>query len=293
MPDASPFALSPVAVRRAFARAAARFDEHAVLHREVADRLDERLAYMQLRPAVAIDLGAGTGYAGRLLERRYRRADILLVDIVPGMLGVAQRRRRWFARSRPVCADAARLPLADESVDLVLSNLAFPFCAPLDPVIAECRRVLRTGGLMLFSTFGPATLQELRAAWARVDADAHVNVFLDMHDVGDALIRGGFASPVMDRENIVLTYRTLEALVRDLRGTGMRNSLAARPRTLRGRRRLAALREAYESLRRDDVLPATFEIVFGHAWKPAPDARPQDGSTVATFPLRNLQRRQP
>lgn len=248
---------------------------------------------MQIAPTWIIDLGAGTGFGARLLEVRYRQAQVLLLDAAPAMLGAARRqRRRWFSRARHLCADAARIPLRDASVELVFSNLMLPWCEDLPGVFAECQRVLRPGGLLLFSTLGPATLQELRAAWSTIDQRPHVNIFLDMHDVGDALIRGGFAAPVMDRENLRLTFRHVEGLLRELHGTGAHNSHVARRRGLTGRATLEALRAAYEVYRTSDVLPATFEIVFGHAWKPEPGAKPQDGSTVATFPFKNLSRRQ-
>jgi len=282
------------AVRRAFARAATFFDEAAVLHREVGQRLLDRLQYMQLAPAVVIDLGAGTGYCARLLEARYPSARILALDLSPGMLQLARaQRRRWFSRSRFVATDAARLAIQDAATDLVFSNLMLPWCEDLRTVFAECQRVLRPGGLLLFSTLGPSTLQELRAAWSTVDEHPHVHVFPDMHDIGDTLIGAGFAAPVMDRENLRLTYGKLDGLLQDLKRTGAQNCHLERARGLFGRGTFRALRDAYEPYRQADVLPATFELVYGHAWKGTVGSRPQDGSTVATFPLKNLSRRQP
>jgi malonyl-CoA O-methyltransferase len=280
------------AVRRAFDDAADRYDAHAALQREVADRLLERLDYTTVAPAAVLDLGAGTGYCAGLLERRYPRATLVLADLAPSMLAAArQRGRRFFSRRRYVCADANALPLAPHSVDLIVSSLMFQWCEDLQAVFGECRRILKPGGLLLFSTLGPDTLRELRAAWAVVDDAPHVNRFFDMHVVGDALIAAGFSSPVMERDDLTVTYGDVLTLMKDLKGIGAHNSHQQRARTLYGRERLARLGAAYERFRRDGLLPATYETVYGHAWAPRQDTRPQDGSTVATFPFTQLRKR--
>ncbi|MBM4226549.1 MAG: malonyl-ACP O-methyltransferase BioC [Gammaproteobacteria bacterium] len=277
------------AVRRSHARAAETYDAHAVLQREVAARLLARLDLMQLTPEVILDLGAGTGDSARALEARYPKATIILLDAVRQMLAKARsRRRRWFSRSRYLCADAAATGLKDQSIDLIHSNLALHWCTDPDAVLAECRRILKPRGLLIFSTVGPSTLQELRAAWASLDDSPHVHLFMDMHDIGDALIRAGFASPVMERDNLCVTYRDLAGLFADLRATGAVNSHPGRHKGLRGSGQQRALAAAYETHRRNGLLPATYEIVMGHAWIPEQGTRPQDGSTVATFPFHKL-----
>ena len=284
--------LDAQAVRRAFDAAAAHYDAHAALQREVADRLLARLDYMSVTPAVVLDLGAGTGYCTKLLERRYPKARILLADVAPAMLATARAgARRFFSRRGYVCADASALPLAGASIDLIVSSLTLQWCEDLGAVFAECARVLRPGGLLLFSTLGPDTLRELRAAWAAVDEAPHVNRFHDMHVVGDALIHGGLSSPVMERDDLTVTYEDVITLMRDLKGIGAQNHHLQRARALYGRQRLGRLAAAYEKYRRDGLLPATYETVYGHAWAPRHDTRPQDGSTVATFPMRGLKRR--
>lgn len=280
--------IDPTLIRRSFDAAAPTYDHHAVIQREVADRLLDRLEMMKLAPQIVVDLGAGTGYCARALERRYRKATVLLVDAAPAMLREASRHRRWRSRQRYAAADARALPLPDASVDLVLSSLAFQWCDTLEPAFRECRRVLKPGGLLLFSTLGPDTLKELRAAYATVDQLPHVNRFVDMHEVGDALIRAGFSSPVLEREDLTAMYGTVLELMRDLKGIGAVNLHDARPRHLSGRARLAAVVNAYEAYRRDGTLPAHYELVFGHGWV-APNARAQDGSSV--FPLHRLTRR--
>ena len=252
--------------RRSFEQAAQSYDAAAVLQQEVAQRLLERLDLMRLEPARVLDLGCGTGYCIPELMSRYKRADIVALDIARPMLEQARRRGRWLHRPRCVCGDAERLPFEDESFDLVFSNLMLQWCVDLDAAFAELQRVLRPGGLLLFTSFGPDTLKELRDSWAQVDGDTHVNAFLDMHDVGDALVKTRFADPVMDVERITVTYPDVWKLMRELKQIGAHNVTAGRPRGLTGKSHMQQLVNAYERYRQADVLPASYEIVNGHAW---------------------------
>jgi malonyl-CoA O-methyltransferase len=198
------------------------------------------------------------------------------------MLQTAGRRQSWLRRFARVCADAERLPLADGSVDLILSNLMLQWCNP-EPAFAEFRRVLAPHGLLSFTTLGPDTLRELRSAWGEVDSHTHVHQFIDMHDLGDALVRGGFASPVLDVERYTLTYPDVRRVAADLKATGAHNATMGRARGLTGRRQFMAMQTAYESFRQDGRLPATYEVVFAHAWTPDADLRRrnQEGATVS------------
>ena len=252
--------------RRSFEQAAQSYDAAAVLQQEVAQRLLERLDLMKLEPARVLDLGCGTGYCIPELMSRYKRADIVALDIARPMLEQARRRGRWLHRPRCVCGDAERLPFEDESFDLVFSNLMLQWCVDLDVAFAELQRVLRPGGLLLFTSFGPDTLKELRDSWAQVDGDTHVNAFLDMHDVGDALVKTRFADPVMDVERITVTYPDVWKLMRELKQIGAHNVTAGRPRGLTGKSHMQQLVNAYERYRQAEVLPASYEIVNGHAW---------------------------
>lgn len=252
--------------RRSFEQAAQSYDAAAVLQQEVAQRLLERLDLMKLEPARVLDLGCGTGYCIPELMSRYKRADIVALDIARPMLEQARRRGRWLHRPRCVCGDAERLPFEEESFDLVFSNLMLQWCVDLDAAFAELQRVLRPGGLLLFTSFGPDTLKELRDSWAQVDGDTHVNAFLDMHDVGDALVKTRFADPVMDVERITVTYPDVWKLMRELKQIGAHNVTAGRPRGLTGKSHMQQLVNAYERYRQADVLPASYEIVNGHAW---------------------------
>jgi malonyl-CoA O-methyltransferase len=278
-------------VRRAFERAAPGYDAVAVLQQRVCAEHLERLDLVRLEPAVVVDLGAGTGAGTLELRRRFGRGQVVAIDVAEGMLRLAGRRQRWFRRFHRVCADAAQLPLPDASVDLLFSNLVLHWCDDLDRVFAECRRVLRPGGLLTFTTYGPDTLVELRRAWAAADRRVHVNRFIDMHDLGDALVRAGLAEPVMDVERYTLTYGTVHDLMRDLKSLGGHNVNAGRSRALTGKGTLGRMLAAYESTRVDGRLPATFEVVFGHAWGATGTPRARAGGDVVV-PIIRIGRRQ-
>lgn len=261
-----PHHLDKRAVRVAFNRAAAGYDEAAGLQREVGDRLLERLDWIKFEPRTILELGCGTGHCTRVLEKRYRKARLVALDLAEAMLVRARRRGRWLHKTRYLCGDAERLPLASATVDLIFSSLTLQWCNDLGATFAEFRRVLRPGGIVLFSTFGPDTLHELRAAWAVVDGRSHVNRFLDMHDVGDALLRAGLGDPVMDVDRLRVDYANVRELMRDLKAIGAHNATADRPQGLTGRQRLAAVEQAYERQRTGGYLPASYEVVYGHAW---------------------------
>ncbi|HBU30463.1 MAG TPA: malonyl-[acyl-carrier protein] O-methyltransferase BioC [Thiobacillus sp.] len=268
-------------VRRAFDHAAASYDAHAVLQREVCDRLLERLDFMALQPARVLDIGTGTGYGLAHLRSRYSEAELYALDIAPAMLKAARARLpqpTWAQRavqrlmpgpsrsSRLICADMERLPLAPNSMNLVWSSLALQWAHDLDATLKGVHRVLAPGGLLMFATFGPDTLKELRAAFSAIDDAPHVNRFIDLHDIGDMLIHAGFASPVMEMDMLTLTYADLKSLMRDLKGIGAHNAAATRKRGLLGKAAWARLEQAYESNQIEGRLPATFEVIYGHAW---------------------------
>ncbi len=256
-------------VRRAFSRAAHRYDEVAVLQREVGDRMMERLDLVKLQPRLVLDLGCGTGLHSGALLRRYPKARLLALDLALPMLQCTRRRGRWLRRPVCLCGDMERLPLASGSIDLLWSNLAFQWSSDPGALFRECLRVLRPGGLLMFTTFGPGTLEELRQAWSEVDDRQHVSPFIDMHDLGDLLLHTGFAEPVMDVDRLQLTYGQVDDLMRDLKTLGAHNATEGRPRALTGKGRMEAMRRAYEAFRRDDgLLPASYEVVYGHAWAP-------------------------
>ncbi len=253
--------------RRTFSRAADSYDAHAVLQHEIADRLLERLDYVKLRPRRILDLGCGTGRASGALLRRYPGAEVVALDFALPMLAQARRRGRWLRRPRAVCGDMDCLPLAAQSFDLVFSSAAIQWSADPAGAIREMHRVLRPGGLLMFTSFGPDTLRELRIAWAEVDGAVHAHDFIDMHDYGDMLVAAGLADPVMDVERLTLTYADVHGLLRDLKAIGANNAAAGRARGLIGPARLRAFERAYERFRNaEGRLPASYEVIYGHAW---------------------------
>lgn len=264
-------------VRASFEKAAASYDSAAVLQREVSDRMAERLQYIKFQPQVVLDAGAGTGYGAAQLRAQYPEARVLELDLAQAMLQASRAKqqsgdgllKKLFRPSQPwqVVADIERLPLADASVDMIWSSLAIQWVNVPDGVFAEFRRVLKPEGMLMFSTLGPDTLHELRDAFAGVDRATHVNQFIDMHDLGDALMRAGFAEPVMDMEKIVLTYERARDVMADLKAIGAHNATSGRGRGLMGKHAWQRVEAAYESRRRDGKLPATYEVVYGHAWK--------------------------
>ncbi len=273
-----------------FNKAAATYDKHDQLQREVAKRALERLDYVTLEPTAVIDLGSGTGRGARALAGRYRRAAITHCDLAPAMLARARAEGpRWFSRQHYVCGDVERLPFAADRFDLAFSSLSVQWCVQLDHAFREVRRILKPGGLFLFTTLGPDTLRELRSAFAQISDAAHVNAFIDMHDIGDLLGHSGFADPVMETEYLTVEYDQVLDLMRDLKGIGAANAALERPRGLLGRTQLRALLAAYEPFRRDGKLPATYEVVYGHAW--VTDAPPPQRGHEQVFPLQQLRRR--
>ena len=277
-------------VRQAFDRASATYDGSAVLQARVRTELLDRLAPMTLDPRVVLDLGAGTGHGSIALKRLYPRATVIALDVAHSMLQEARRQSRPFRRFERVCADAFALPIADASVDLCFSSLLLQWCDDLDAVLTEIRRVLRPGGFASLSTLGPDTLRELRAAWSAADPGSHVNAFLDMHDVGDALGRAGFSEPVLDVDRVTLTYGDVLSLVRDLKRIGAHNVAATRRKGLTGRATWQAMVAAYEPFRRGGRLPASYEVVYCAAWGGAPRAAGAP-STEVRIPAGAIRRR--
>jgi malonyl-CoA O-methyltransferase len=285
------YTLDKQRVRAAFDRAARSYDAAAILQKEVRERMLSRLDLIKIEPKTILDAGAGTGHAGRALAQRYQGSYVVALDIAMGMLrqsGATQPWwRKWIESPRSsLCADIEQLPLAAGSMDFIWSSLAIQWCNDLDATFAGMARALRPDGLLMFSTFGPDTLKELRSATAADPDHVHVSRFIDMHDIGDALVRSGFSSPVLDVEHFVVTYDDVLGVMRDLQAIGARNAAQGRRRGLEGKGFLRDITERYERFRKDGKLPATFEVVYGHAWK-SPDADLAEGVSPITIHRRS------
>ena len=254
-------------IRLAFSKAAVRYDQAAILQLEVGQRMLARLDYVRLQPQRILDIGCGTGRHIDALLKRYPKAEVTGLDFALPMLRQAQRKGRWLRRPKCVCADLDQLPFAEQHFDLIFSNMAMQWSTQPAAAFMQIHRLLKPEGLLMFSSLGPDTLFELRQAWQQVDQAAHIHQFIDMHDYGDMLMQARFAEPVMDMERITMTYQDATELMRDLKEIGANNAASTRSSGLTGRGQLQALKRAYEQFRNsDNRLPATYEVIYGHAW---------------------------
>lgn len=293
MSQQPPEFIAASAVAQSFSRIAAQYEQHATLQQSIGDFLLERLELIKQQPSMILDLGCGTGRLTRQLAARYPEATVYAVDLAPAMVQHAQQQmphRFWpFQRRRQhfLCADAARLPFADHSIDLLVSNLMLQWCNDFNQVFQEIARVLQPSGVLLFTTFGPDTLKEVRHSWAAVDQHSHVNRFIDMHDLGDSLFTAGLVDPVLDVDWLKVHYPDVKAVLRALKNIGAHNITAGRPRHLMGKQHFQHFVTAYETLRETQGLPLSYEVVYGHAIgvrRPEPQpAKEANGATVIPF----------
>lgn len=281
-------------VRASFGRAADSYDAAAVVQKLVRDEMLSRLDLVKIKPKTILDAGCGTGAASHALQKRFKRSQVVSLDFALPMLqktrndSVTNTLKSLLTGHTQslLCADIEALPLANSSVGLVWSNLAIQWCNDLDRALQEFHRVLQPEGLLMFSTFGPDTLHELRKSTTS-DGRTSVSRFIDMHDIGDALVRAGFNAPVLDVERFTLTYDDVKSVMRDLKSIGAHNATDGRARGLLGRGFLHNLETAYEQFRSNGKLPATFEVVYGHAWRGADKVQFDDGYAPIQFRPRN------
>lgn len=263
----NPPRLDKEAVKKSFNRGAADYDRRAVLQAEVLQRLLERLQYIKLQPEWIVDLGCGTGQAIKPLIKKYRSAQVVALDMAHAMLQRARSHYGLFDRKHLLNADMEVLPFRNQSVDMIFSGLALQWSNDLLATFKEFKRVGRPGGMILFTTLGANTLNELRESWRLVDPVPRVHQFMDMHAVGDAMLAAGLSQPVVDMEEITLEYENFSDLMRDLKGIGATNANRNRSRGLMTPGKLKRLQQAYEQVAfHHDRYQATYEVVYGHAW---------------------------
>jgi malonyl-CoA O-methyltransferase len=299
---ADSYKLDKARVRASFDRAAATYDAAAVLQKVVREEMLSRLDLVKISPQTILDAGCGTGCGSFGLQKRFRGARVFSLDIAFAMLQktntqqsiLSKIRQKISATNNLICADIESLPIANDSFGMVWSSLALQWCNDLDGAFTEVARVLQPNSLFMFSTFGPDTLKELRAASSLSNGQpghTHVSRFIDMHDIGDALIRAGFSTPVLDVERYTLTYDDVKSVMKDLKAIGAHNATQGRARGLMGKGFLQNLTNQYEQFRlglkeEGGKLPATFEVVYGHAWKPEPKPHFEDGVSPIMFKKR-------
>jgi len=278
-------------VAKNFSIAAAGYEQHAVLQKLVAERLLSRLDLIKLDPEWIIDAGSGTGHSARALKKKYRAARVLQIDLALAMLSCSRKKTsRWFSGQYYTCADVEKLPVVTGKIDLLFSSLMLQWCNDPDRTMAETGRVLRKNGLYIFSTLGPGTLRELRESWAGVDDGRHVHTFIDMHDVGDALVRAGMEGVVMESEEITLNYQDCAGLMHDLKALGASNAISSRHKGMTGRHKMQRMVQNYEKYRRAGSLPATYEVIYGHAWAPAERVQSTRSGQTVFVPVASLKR---
>lgn len=259
-------------VQASFARATASYNEAAVVQNEILQRALAKLLALRPQNGKVLDLGSGTGLARAKLQELYGQDAYFAVDLVFAMLTYANQQ---FAGQlqHSVCGDAESLPYRAEAFDVFFSTSTLQWCNRLDLAFQEANRVLNTGGLLLFSTFGPDTLKELRASFAQVDENPHVKTFIDLHDIGDLLAAAGFSEVVMESETLTVEYSKTMQLLRDLQATGATNHLVDRSRGLLGKQQFHRVLKHYEQFKlKNGKFPASYEVIYGHGWKIAPSA---------------------
>ena len=255
-------------VKRQFNSAAETYETFDFLQQEVSNRLFDRLLDILVLPRLIIDLGSGTGRAGELLEKSFKKSEVINLDIAEEMLILARdkKKHRIFQRQKFLCGDIEAIPLKPNIADLVYSNLAVQWCPNLRLAFSAVKDVLKPGALFMFSTLGPDTLRELRDVFSTYSDMPHVNTFLDMHDVGDILSSSGFSDPVIESEEITVNYDSAAGLLRDLKGIGASNADSERRKSLTGPSRMRKILKEYEKYRYNGKIPATYEVILGHAW---------------------------
>lgn len=262
--------LTKTTIRQRFNRIAKQYACASVLPSEILQRLLARFDIMKINPDRLLDFGAREGAARQGLRQRFPKASIVSYECSECLLH--QFSRRWYQRAAPrVCGSYEQLPFKDRTFEVIFSNLTLHWLNDLPLLLREWHRLLKPGGLLLFSTFGPDTLKELRTSFAAHSQYSHIHDFMDMHDIGDALIRAHFENPVMDMEYIQMRYQGISELFQDLKSMGATNARLDRRKGLMGKEQWQRIKQDYFERwgLLEKSVPATAEIIYGHAWMPA------------------------
>jgi malonyl-CoA O-methyltransferase len=278
-------------VRRNFSRAADSYAQAAVLQREVEQRcLEQLFALTEIQPQRVLDLGCGTGRSSGLIKKHWRRSEVIALDIALPMLQQVPKHTRFWRPVRRVCANVSRLPFAEQTIDVVFSNLCLQWVSDLPGVLNEIRRVIKPAGVLLISTFGPETLSELRDAYLQNQYPPPLSDFAAIAQVGDALMQSGFKNPVLLRENFTLTYPSVRDIAKDLRAIGATDARHQRSRGLHGRAYWQKIESSYDAMRNSDgKLPSTWEVITAQAFAPEEGAPIRDsGHDIARFDAHSI-----
>jgi malonyl-CoA O-methyltransferase len=229
------------------------------LQREVGNVLLQKLN-AEVAADVILDLGCGTGHFTPQLQNLFPKALVVGVDIAEGMLQFSSeqhpQQKNW------ACADAEYLPFADNSVDIIYSNFALQWCADLPNLFSEIYRVLKSSGQCFFTTLGPITLHELKSAWQQVDTHVHVNQFHGSEFLLNQLPQQGLQVAEFLQKPEVIEFEHLSDLTRSLKSLGAQNVNRGRASGLTGRKKIQLFKQAYESFRRNNLLPATYDVFY-------------------------------
>ncbi len=261
------FFVDAMKTQESFNKSALLYDDVSELQQEIGEKLFDRLDFIHIEPTAVLDVGAGTGVPAMKLMKRYSSAKVIAVDISQQMLQVARDKTPFYRKMKCLCCDMHSLAVANESIDLIYSNVAIQWSGDLKLVFNEFKRVLRPGGLLIFTTFGPDTLIELKNAWASVDNYTHVNSFADENSIIQLLQQTGYVDITVDSNHMHLAYTDVCSLMKDLKNLGANNKTQGRPRGMMGKNKFKKMLLEYEKLRRYDTLPATYDVIYGHAWK--------------------------
>lgn len=261
------FFVDAMHTRKSFDKSALLYDDVAALQREIGEKLFDRLDGIHIEPHTILDVGAGTGEPTVKLMKRYPHAAVVAMDIAPQMLQVARKKAPLLRKMKCLCCDMHSLAIEDAAIDLIYSNVALQWSGDLNKVFAEFNRILKPGGMLIFSTFGPRTLIELKEAWAKADDYTHVNSFAGFDAISSVLEKNGFGDIAADEADVHLAYTDVCSLMKDLKTLGANNKTAGRPRGMTGKKRFKKMLQAYEENRRYDTLPATYEVIYVNAVK--------------------------